>query len=324
MKLVEKIIYLKLEKERSLQKSFPVKIISIGNITIGGAGKTPFTIKLSEILTALHKKHAIVTRGYRGKYKKKLLVSNGEKLLSSWKEAGDEAILLSIRTGVPVAVSKKRSDGIALILSKFPNTEYILLDDAFSHISVKRDIDILIIDAWRSIENEKLIPFGTLREPIENIKRADLFFINKQGPFFRSNYFFLRNNGLHPLAFKYINEGFFNLNGHLVTKITDRRKFAIAGIAHPSSFFRLLADYKIRTDFKVKLPDHFSYNTYFKKILSLLIKDFDITFFVTEKDGVKLIDLPEDVKNWIIYPKISVSLEKEAEKSILRALNELE
>ncbi len=325
MKLIERIVNYRIERDIARQTEFPVKIVSIGNITVGGAGKTPFTIKTSRLLTSMGIKNAIVTRGYRGHYRDRLLVSDGNEILTGWREASDEAILLAMRTEVPVAVSRKRARGIRLILDRFPETEVILLDDAFSHLKVKRDLDILIIDAWRRLSGERLIPLGALREPLENIRRADLYYMNNRGPFFAENREFLKEAfGIVTNEFFYKTLGFYNMLGDEIEPGVLKSKpiIAMAGIAHPSSFFKALEEEGIKLKARIGLPDHFSYPSFTKKILGFLTGRKGILIVTTEKDMVKLLDLPEDVKSRIIYPKIDLVFEGGSESALVEKIKD--
>jgi tetraacyldisaccharide 4'-kinase len=161
-------------------KNLPTHVISIGNITTGGTGKTPFVAMLAQWAETHGFKVAILSRGYKGKRSNDLVVvSDGKKVLASFDDAGDEPVMLAkTLSSVPVLISKKRYKIGSLALKLF-NSELLLLDDGYQHISLHRDINILLVDAKRQFGNRSLLPLGPLREPINQIKRADIIIITK-------------------------------------------------------------------------------------------------------------------------------------------------
>ncbi len=322
--LYTKIFNLYLNFKRKNSKEFPAVIVSIGNITAGGAGKTPFVIELCILLQNSGYRCAVVSRGYKGKYKDEYqFVSKNGRIILSPAEAGDEPVLIARKTGAPVVVARKRSRGITALLNQFPLTDVVLLDDAFSHIQVKRDVDILLIDSWRNLRKEKPLPFGVLREPLENIKRADLFFANMKGKFFTENKIFLKSLGIDKIyTFSYLPLKFINLRGEEIkAEVLKKLKvIAMAGIAHPGSFFKLLDEMKTKPLLKIPLPDHFSYPWLVRKILQIIISQ-NFYLLVTEKDAVKLdYLLPEEVKDRIIYTSTSLEIQEEGKKELLKSI----
>ena len=170
--------------------------ISVGNIVVGGTGKTPFTIWLAKKLA--HKNPAILLRGYRGKKEKR-----GAKVSSfDASRFGDEAVLLAKR--VPEAqifVGKKRKIGAKLAAQE--GAKLLLLDDGFQHHRVKRDLNFVLIDATNPFGYGHLLPRGLLREPLKNLQRADCIVINRAE--IGKNYTLLENEIRHycpaPIAY---------------------------------------------------------------------------------------------------------------------------
>jgi len=157
-------------------------VISIGNITLGGTGKTPFTIYLAKKLRNEGFSPAVLSRGYRGSAEKmNLLVSNGRKLLCSAEESGDEPRLMAEKLpGIKVAVGANRFKSASLChQEKSPETNIFILDDGFQHVQLKRDLDIVLIDATNPFGGEMLVPSGILREPLSSLARADAFVITR-------------------------------------------------------------------------------------------------------------------------------------------------
>jgi tetraacyldisaccharide 4'-kinase len=155
-------------------------VISIGNITLGGTGKTPFTGFLSRLLLQPGLQPAILSRGYRGSAESGvLLVSDGRRILAAPEECGDEPYLLaSTVSGAIVAVGKQRYRSAAMILERFPNSIF-LLDDGFQHLQVQRDIDLVLLDVTARLADYRLFPAGRLREPLSALARASAIILTR-------------------------------------------------------------------------------------------------------------------------------------------------
>jgi len=169
--------------EKGVFKSFSLGVptVSVGNITVGGTGKTPLVAFVAEILAATGEKVCVLSRGYgRDNPKKRVLVSDGEKILVEVKTAGDEPFELAqklLGKAVIVADANRVSAG-NWARERFGITAFVL-DDAFQHRRVRRDINIVTIDATNPFGNGKLLPAGILREPLENLKRADAIVVTR-------------------------------------------------------------------------------------------------------------------------------------------------
>ena len=145
-------------------KYFDKPIISVGNITTGGSGKTPLVIYLTQLLIKSGKKPGIVSRGYRRKSHGMIVVHDGKKHLANVESAGDEPYLLArIFDNVPVVVCEDRSRGIRQLLD-YDSINVIIMDDGFQHRKIKRDLDIVTVYANEKHENHRLMPWGNLRE----------------------------------------------------------------------------------------------------------------------------------------------------------------
>ena len=144
-----------------------IKVVSVGNLSVGGTGKTPTVLELAKILTSRGYKVTVLLRGYRRRTKGTLLVSDGKKTFLEVFDAGDEAYLYAkLLNGVPVAVSENRCKG-AELLKRF-SPDVLLLDDALQHVRMGRDFDIVILTP-RDLE-DRVLPFGRLREPLSVLK----------------------------------------------------------------------------------------------------------------------------------------------------------
>ncbi|BCA54247.1 Tetraacyldisaccharide 4'-kinase [Nitrospira sp. KM1] len=162
------------------QRRLPVPVISVGNLTMGGTGKTPVVIRLAEWLSAEGKRVAILSRGYRrNSTVSKLLVSNGQDILAGPEEAGDEPHLMARRCPKAiVAVGADRYELGRWILDRH-SVDCILLDDGFQHLGLHRDVDILLIDATDVDGLGASLPAGRLREPIQAAHRATSVMITR-------------------------------------------------------------------------------------------------------------------------------------------------
>ena len=161
-------------------KRLPCKIISIGNITVGGTGKTPMSMFVAEAVKKMGRKPAILIRGYRGRAEKKGgIVSDGKTLLMGSEEAGDEAFLMaSLMKGVPVLVGRDRYASGQTAIQAF-GSEVLVLDDAFQHRGLMRDVDLVLLDEQQPFGNQKLLPRGRLREPIHELRRGDAVILTR-------------------------------------------------------------------------------------------------------------------------------------------------
>ncbi len=159
-----------------------IKTICIGNITLGGTGKTPIVESLCRLLADIGLHPAILTRGYGGSLEGQVaVVSDGEDILLTPKEAGDEPVLLAKSLGdlkVPVVMAAKRSEGAALIAEKF-SSEVIVMDDGFQHLPMGRDLDIVVVDAKNPFGNGYTLPRGILREPPTALSDADIVLLTR-------------------------------------------------------------------------------------------------------------------------------------------------
>jgi tetraacyldisaccharide 4'-kinase len=155
-------------------RELPCKVISVGNITVGGTGKTPMTIYVAGEIKRAGFNVVIVSRGYKGGAEKHGgIVSDGRTVYMDAEQAGDEPYMIACHLkGVPVVVGKKRFAAGMLAIEKF-QPDVIVLDDAFQHLKLKRDLDLVLLDHIRPFGNTHLLPRGVLREPVSSLARSD-------------------------------------------------------------------------------------------------------------------------------------------------------
>lgn len=154
-------------------KTLPCFVFSIGNITAGGTGKTPMTIHVADMLLKAGYKVVIISRGYKRKSGKAVrVVSDGDAVFCNARKAGDEAYMMASSVNCPVIVGKSRYHAGRLAVEKF-DPDVILLDDAFQHLALEKDLNLLLLDSETPFGNGALLPRGPLREPVKSIERSD-------------------------------------------------------------------------------------------------------------------------------------------------------
>ena len=264
-------------------------VISVGNITVGGTGKTPMTIHLTKEAKARGLKPGIVSRGYGRESQGLQIVHDGCEFKGTVENSGDEPYLMaSLLKDVPVVVSENRVDGAERLIQDY-DVDLIILDDAFQHRKIHRSVDIILMNASEKSSAYYMLPMGFLREPFSNIRRADYIFVTKGD----------RKN-IPPKVDRYVDNYIESnisyqlkiyMDGKLVdSEIPEFELFAFCGIAHPQLFFDSIRSYGIRVSNLSSFSDHVSYD---KKINSKILESMSSEekgLITTEKDLVKLSD----------------------------------
>lgn len=300
MGIFELLYYIgyRLKKFYSLKKarSLPSKVISIGNLTVGGTGKTPAVISIAKRLLDMNLKPCILTRGYKGKAKGPCFVSIGDGPLMSAEFSGDEPALLAWKLrGVPIIKSANRYEGGIFALKELGKDFVFILDDGYQHWALKRDIDILLIDSKNPFGSKKLLPIGILREPISEIKRADIIVLTKTKTMPEELLKKIRKyNPYAPVYCSYHRfSGIRRPSGELVSiqEMEGRAAFAFSGIGEPESFLETLKEAGIIVKGFKAFRDHY----YFKEKDLMKIKEQADRLgaqwiITTEKDIIRLRD----------------------------------
>ncbi len=277
-------------------RSLASKVVSVGNITLGGTGKTPFVILIAEMLRKKGLRVAILSRGYKGKFRGPFqVVSDGEKIFMEALEAGDEPFLISTKlSGIPVIVGKERWRSGQYAIDHF-ETEILILDDGFQHLSLKRDINLLLIDSSSPFDNGNLFPRGRLREPLRHLGRADAIILTKANQY--DNFKILKHNlskiskEIPIFHVKYLpNE--IHARGKGVSfppkYLEGKKVLAFSGIARPGSFQQTLLDLNARIAEFIAFPDHHPYSPEDLEMLSQKGRNLGVeALLTTEKDLVR-------------------------------------
>jgi len=243
-------------------------VIVVGNITVGGTGKTPIVISIVNYLKSQNKKVGVVSRGYGGEYPQESL----EVTLSSDPiECGDEPLLIKQQTKVPVAVAKNRTKAIEFLIKKY-SLDVIVSDDGLQHYSMGRDIEIAVIDGHSRLGNGLLLPAGPLREAKSRLKSVD-FIINNG-----SNLEGEISSEIEP--HEYINLLTKEVKG--LDHFKGKKCYAVAGISKPDNFFSIHQKNGVKLIPK-PFPDHYAFS---EKDLAF---NENYPIIMTSKDCVKCV-----------------------------------
>jgi tetraacyldisaccharide 4'-kinase len=311
--------------DKNIFKSREVKakIISVGNITVGGSGKTPLVIYLAGLLNNSNRKVGVLSRGYGRKSSGYKLISDGKTIITTVRESGDEIYHTVLECKVPAAVSEDRVIGAVRLIEE-TGIDTIVLDDAFQHRWIKRDLDLVVI-AQRFLTSNNffinnLLPTGNLREPYSALQRADAILINrkfseqKEIPTNRKKYF----DGKKIFTARYSAIGFVDIikkEEYSLEEFDGQKGLVVSGIANPVSFLNVLLQTNVDASNKMIFKDHKDYTL---KEVQQIRKEFYATnshsVVTTEKDAVKLMNFAKELDDIdIFYLKIKLEIDNEEE-----------
>lgn len=253
-------------------------IIVVGNITVGGSGKTPLVARLCRILQHAGFKPGVISRGYGRKDRDLRLVSPA----SDPGKVGDEPLLIARHTGVPVIVAPNRREAAEKLVRMGRNI--VISDDGLQHYRLPRDLEICVVDGQRKFGNGKLLPAGPLREPLGRLRTVDYVVVN----------------GEDAVVPEVDDATTMSLHGNILSSLRDGQNWrlsqfagcsvnAVAGIGNPERFFELLEHSRIRVN-RYPFPDHHDFTA-----ADFEPMDANLPVLMTEKDAVKCKAL--DLKN---------------------------
>lgn len=272
----------------SYRSSLPV--ISIGNITVGGTGKTPVTLHLAEVL-ASEGKVAILSRGYRAKAergKRPLTVSLGAGPLIKAALAGDEPYLLACRAKNALVFAGRDRKAASLLAEK-AGAQVILLDDGMQHRALARDFEIVVLDASAPFGNGEMLPLGPLREPKEALRRADILFLNdvEDETLFNEALTTLRPYNSHAPAIGFKRRVIGVFHGGEEISLEGQKVALFCGIARPMKFMKTVKDLRAEIVHQKILRDHGA----------LVGEEKEVFFREAKRKGASLVLTTE--KDWV-------------------------
>ena len=305
-----------------VSRKLPTKVISIGNITTGGTGKTPAVIYLANILIKRGKRVAVLSRGYGRKTAGTQLVTDGNTPVLDWRNFGDEPTLISkALSGVPVVVDEKRHRGGMFLVDRF-NPDVIIMDDAFQHRAIERDVDIVLINSQDQRSDHKLLPYGFLREPWIHLKRAHAIIFTKTNlmkpaPFLRS---MARKSRVPRFRSVLLCGPLVSPEGEYKEILKKNSVLALSAVGDHGGFMRTLNSAGLNVVEELVFRDHHDYIQDDVELTQKhLLKSGAEYVVTTEKDMVKLDQL--DLSRIEIYSiGIEFKLSKKAENRLLEII----
>ncbi len=284
----------------------PIPVVSIGNLTVGGTGKTPLVDWVVKYYLSIGCTPAIVSRGYRRESKGVQLVSDGQKILLGSREAGDETAMLAWNNpNAIVMVAKKRKDAISYIVNRFAKRlpSVIILDDAFQHRQIHRDLNIALINASEPFFKAKMLPEGRLREPLKNLKRANLIMLNKISDPKKADAIEkkVEKTGLPVIKSRLKTAELVCVSGAFTTSEEARsmkeiNAFAFAGIASPESFLDSLKQEGVSIAAHRFFHDHAPYSIKKLQAIRREAEAKGLSLITTEKDYFRILGHPELIR----------------------------
>ena len=259
-------------------------VVSVGNLSVGGSGKTPFVIALGELLQARGIRFDVLSRGYRRKTRGVLVVEKD----GNAADFGDEPLLIARRLGVPVIVGESRYDAGRLAEQKFRSQLHIL-DDGFQHRSLARDFDIVLMTEHDF--DDRLLSSGRLREPLSSLRRADAIVLPWD--------FAVKNSAIESFARQ--GKLIWRMKREIVTPAAPVAPIVFCGIARPQQFFAQVRAAGIAPAAEVEFRDHHAYDrSDIERLLAMRGRLSAGGFLTTEKDAVNLASLQNDLKPFAV------------------------
>lgn len=321
--------YLKRSQSEKLARSLPplaAPVVSIGAITVGGSGKTPFTKYLTQLLLDRGDSPAILTRGYRRRSpQRNLVLSPGMKIASAF--TGDEAQIFLRAAQAPLGIGANRYETAKILLKQYPDTNVLLLDDGFQHARLPREVDIVLIDGLDPFGGRETVPLGRLREPLPQLRRADIFVVtraespekfheirrelelyNDDAPAFRTRLIARRWRDY--------------LAGEELAVPAGARVAAFCGLGNPRNFWNTLERLGLKIVFQWTFGDHHSYTPVEIQRIAHQARAHGAELLVTtEKDRINLPDHMDQALKGMKLAWLEIELELEDVTGFLAAFD---
>ncbi|GKS59018.1 tetraacyldisaccharide 4'-kinase [Nitrospira sp.] len=289
-------------------RRLPCRVISVGNLTVGGTGKTPTVIWIVQHLLTQGRRVAVLSRGYRRRSRARhVLVSDGHTMLASPAEAGDEPFLIARRCPrAVVAVGTDRYSVGQWVLERYP-VDDIVLDDAFQHLQLERDVNLLLIDASDRTGFSALLPFGRLREPLSAAGRASALVLTRaeakiDTTSVESELEMAVGHPLETVRLEFVPKALVHImkgQALAATSLQGRRVVAVSAIGNPRSFAQTLARMGLQVLDHVVFRDHHAYSALDVSAVQRRAHACRAELIVTtEKDACKLAELLDPSDAW--------------------------
>lgn len=261
-------------------EKLPVPVVVVGNLTVGGTGKTPLVVAIVKTLLGLGYRPGVITRGYGNTLKEQPYVC---QMSDHAQRVGDEALLLASKLQCPIIIDANRLRAAKFAIDNLA-CDIIISDDGLQHLALSRDIEIIVIDALRQFGNGYCLPIGPLREPLSRLKTVDFIVSNGEPVFDGAVLMYYLASPLYKLS---------DPTQHLtLNQFYSQTVHAVAGIGNPDRFFQSLTQHGIDIIPHV-FPDHYSYQE-----SDLQFNDSHV-IIMTEKDAVKCKDFATD-SIWVL------------------------
>ena len=322
-------------------RKLPCRVISVGNIVVGGTGKTPAVIAIAKHLQKKNVRVAILLRGYKRESREKVtIVSDGKDVCTSLKESGDEAYMMAKHlSGIPIIVGRQRYQAGRVALERF-DVDVLLLDDGFQHRQLARDVDILTVPVhsisglqgapeYPFKNRERLLPAGVLREPSTALQRADIILLTHTATtdMLQDAKAVLQQLAPNVLVFESIHqpvrlyplvpkEDFVETDLLQTTKALEgKRVLAVCGIGNPDAFVATLMRYSPEDVELLAFPDHHVYSEADMTEIDAAFQTSRADLIVTtQKDEQKLVDLVAHYRPAIAVLEIALVITEGVEK----------
>lgn len=313
-------------------KKIPALVISIGNLSVGGTGKTPLTIFLAKVLRDNGWRVAIVAKGYRRESRALVVVSDGQCILADAGSAGDEPLLMARAcAGVPIVVAHNKTAAATAAFEKF-SPDVILVDDGFQHRQLHRNLDVVLVDAKMPLSNLWWFPAWPLREPASSLCRADFIILNAGGQNYprhlaeqcrqvtTAKIFF---GALQGTGWRKLDEMNAAASEKLLplSLVNDQPVVLVSGIAHPKRFRGLVEKFGARIVGEMAFHDHYRYRESDIRAIESTRKAAGARYILTtSKDAGKLAAWRDELTNFFLILETTFEVEADFVPALFSAL----